>query len=206
MSLGAGEPTNDHRKLRAIGNEGPSKPRWSATKAKSGFEILAQWCIFPDEMSQKLVGTIQAARDAYERSEWADATELFLSADAESELEIDDLEALVWAAGVSARDRVMLATLERVYAHHSANENHEQCARAAFWCGLRNMLIGEVGLGSGWLQRAAKHAEQTPPDCVQRGYLLLPQVYMHRGKAPMKRRSKLLTRPLPSERRETNRT
>jgi DNA-binding CsgD family transcriptional regulator len=76
----------------------------------------------------------------------------------------------------------MLAALERVYAHHCASENHEECARAAFWCGLRNMLIGEVGLGSGWLQRAAKHAEQTPPDCVQRGYLLLPQVYMHRGK------------------------
>jgi ATP/maltotriose-dependent transcriptional regulator MalT len=44
------------------------------------------------------------------------------------------------------------------------------------------MQIGEVGLGSGWLQRAAKHAEQTPPDCVQRGYLLLPQVYVRRGK------------------------
>jgi DNA-binding CsgD family transcriptional regulator len=44
------------------------------------------------------------------------------------------------------------------------------------------MLIGEVGLGSGWLQRAAKHAEETPPDCVQRGYLFLPQAYMLRGK------------------------
>jgi len=133
-------------------------------------------------MSQNPLETIQAARDSYRRSAWADATELFLSADAESELEIDDLEALVWAAGISAQDRVMLSALERVYAHHSANENHEECARAAFWCGLRNMLIGEVGLGSGWLQRAAKHAEQTSPDCVQRGYLLLPQVYMHRGK------------------------
>jgi hypothetical protein len=44
------------------------------------------------------------------------------------------------------------------------------------------MQMGEVGLGAGWLQRAARHAEQTSPDCVQRGYLLLPQVYMHRGK------------------------
>src|SRR5687768_5340309 len=113
-------------------------------------------------MSQNPLGTIQAARHAYERKAWADATELRLSADAESELEIDDGEALVWAAGISSQDRVMLAALERVYAHHSAYENHEECARAAFWCGLRSMLIGEVGLGSGWLQRAAKHAEQTP--------------------------------------------
>jgi DNA-binding CsgD family transcriptional regulator len=133
-------------------------------------------------MPQNPRGTIRAARDAYERNAWADATELFLNADAESELGVDDLEALIWAAGISAQDRVMLAGLERLYAHHSANENHEECARAAFWCGLRNMLIGEIGLGSGWLQRAAKHAEQTAPDCVQRGYLLLPQVHMHRGK------------------------
>jgi DNA-binding NarL/FixJ family response regulator len=44
------------------------------------------------------------------------------------------------------------------------------------------MMMGEIGLGSGWLQRAAKHAEQTSPDCVQRGYLLLPQILMNRGK------------------------
>ncbi|WP_265519726.1 LuxR family transcriptional regulator [Nitratireductor luteus] len=105
-----------------------------------------------------------------------------MRADAEFDLAIGDLESLVWAAGISAQDRVMLAALERLYTHHCAGENHEECARAAFWCGLRNMLIGKVVLGSGWLQRAAKHAEQTSPDCVQRGYLLLPQVHMHRAK------------------------
>lgn len=133
-------------------------------------------------MSQYLLGTIQAARDAYKRGAWADAADLFLRADAESELGIDDLEALVWAAAISAQDREMLAALERLYAHYAACEDHEQCARAAFWCGLRNMLIGEVGLGSGWLQRAARHAEHTATDCVQRGYLLLPQVFMLRRK------------------------
>ena len=107
---------------------------------------------------------------------------MFLRADDESGLEINDLEQLAWAAGISAQDREMLAALERVYAYHSANEDHEQSARAAFWCGLRNMQIGEVGLGAGWLQRAAKHAEQTAPDSVQRGYLLLTQVYMYREK------------------------
>lgn len=126
--------------------------------------------------------TIDAARTAYSRNAWADATELFLRADAEAALDPPDLEALAWAAAIAARDAEMLAALERLYAHHEAEADHENCARAAFWCGLRNMMIGEVGLGSGWLQRAAKHAEATPPDCVQRGYLILPQVFMHRGK------------------------
>ena len=133
-------------------------------------------------MSPNRLETIHAARDAYRRNACADATELFLRADAEAELEIDDLEALVWAAAVSARDREMLAALERVYAHHAEREDHERSARAAFWSGLRSMMIGDVGLGAGWLQRAGKHAEQTASNSVERGYLLLPQVFMHRGK------------------------
>ena len=133
-------------------------------------------------MSKNLPGTIQAARSAYERGAWADAAELFLRADQEASLAIEDLESLVWAAAISAKDNEMLAALERVYAYHAARNDHEESARAAFWSGLRNMMIGEVGLGSGWLQRAARHAEQAPEDSVQRGYLLLPQVYMHRGK------------------------
>jgi len=133
-------------------------------------------------MTQNFRTLIQAARHAYQHGAWADATEMFLRADAETGLEIQDLEALVWAAGIAARDREMLAALERIYAHYSVRQDHEQCARSAFWSGLRNMMIGEVGLGSGWLQRAAKHAEQTSPGCVQRGYLLLPQVFMNRAK------------------------
>jgi hypothetical protein len=59
-------------------------------------------------MSQNLLKTIHAARDAYRRNAWADATELFLRADAEAELEIDDLEALVWR-------RLCRLTIERCY-------------------------------------------------------------------------------------------
>lgn len=126
--------------------------------------------------------TLDAARAAYRRNAWGDATALYLRADDEAELDPQDLEALVWAAGISARDAEMLKALERLYAHHEERGDQENCARAAFWCGLRNMMIGETGLGSGWLQRAAKHAEATPEDCVQRGYLCLPQVFMHRGR------------------------
>ena len=126
--------------------------------------------------------TLQTAREAYGRGAWADATDLFLRADAERQLDIEDLDRLVWSAGIAARDQEMLAALGRLYEHHLAGQNDESCARAAFWSGLRHMMIGEVGLGAGWLQRASKHAEETSPDCVQRGYLLLPQVFMHRSK------------------------
>lgn len=125
---------------------------------------------------------IEAARSAYRSNAWSDATDLFLQADTEIALEDQDLEDLVWAAGIAARDSEMLAALERLYAVYEARDDHENCARTAFWCGLRNMMIGQVGLGSGWLQRAGRHAEETTHDCVQRGYLILPQVFMHRAK------------------------
>lgn len=137
-------------------------------------------CTLFDEMTGNQ--TLQTAREAYGRGAWADATDLFLRADAESRLNIEDLDRLVWAAGIAARDQEMLAALGRLYEHHLAGQDDEACAKAAFWSGLRHMMIGEVGLGAGWLQRAAKHAEETPSDCVQRGYLLLPQVFMHRDK------------------------
>lgn len=136
-------------------------------------------------MPRKPDAILRAARAAYAQAAWADATDLFLKADARAPLGPDDLDALVWAAAVAARDREMLAALERLYAHHEAAGDHEECARAAFWSGLRNMMIGEVSLGGGWLQRAETHAERTAPDSVQRGYLLLPKVLMHRGKGAL---------------------
>lgn len=129
--------------------------------------------------------TLRTARQAYALRAWADATEMFLAADADAPLAPEDLEALVWAAAVAARDQAMLDALERLYAHYEAVGDHEQCARTAFWSGLRNMMIGEVSRGSGWLQRAGAHAEKTGPDCVQRGYLLLPKVLMHRGRGAL---------------------
>jgi len=127
-------------------------------------------------------GTLQDARRAYSQGAWADATDLFLSADAQSPLNREDLDRLVWAAGIAARDQEMLAALTRLYEIHVAEGDDEASARAAFWSGLRHMMMGEVGLGAGWLQRAAKHAEETAPDCVQRGYLMLPKAFMHRSK------------------------
>ncbi|MGR3320943.1 MAG: LuxR C-terminal-related transcriptional regulator [Pseudooceanicola sp.] len=136
-------------------------------------------------MPEKSETTIVAARAAYAQNAWADATELFLKADRFAPLGTDDLEALVWAAAVAARDAEMLAALEKLYGHHEAAGNHEKCAQAAFWSGLRNMMIGEISLGSGWLQRAGTHAEKTAPGSIQRGYLLLPKVLMHRGKGAL---------------------
>ena len=76
--------------------------------------------------------TLQAARTSYQQGAWADATRLYLEADLDTELGIEDLENLVWAAGIAARDEDMLRTLERLYNHHAAVDNHEAVRRQSF--------------------------------------------------------------------------
>ena len=119
---------------------------------------------------------------AYVDGAWSDATDLFLLADSAAPLAAGDIEALGWAAAISGRDQDMLGAFERLHAHCAALDDDVGAARAAFWTGLRLMMMGEVSRGAGWLQRAGGHAERTPPDCAQRGYLLLPQIQMHRSK------------------------
>jgi hypothetical protein len=69
----------------------------------------------------------------------------------------------------------MYRTLERI---HDEAEPVDAlgAARAAFWLGFRLLGDGELSRGSGWLARAERLVELAGCDCVERGYLLLPQV------------------------------
>jgi hypothetical protein len=69
----------------------------------------------------------------------------------------------------------MYRSLERI---HDQAERAEpvEAARAAFWLGFRLLGAGEVSRGSGWLARAERLLDQAGGDCVERGYLLLPEV------------------------------
>jgi ATP/maltotriose-dependent transcriptional regulator MalT len=47
--------------------------------------------------------------------------------------------------------------------------------RAAFWLAMRLLYLGEHGRAGGWLGRAKRLLERDGRDCVERGYLLLPE-------------------------------
>jgi DNA-binding CsgD family transcriptional regulator len=120
---------------------------------------------------------LQRGRACYERREWASACRALLAADESEPLGREDLLALAWSAALAGQIPTMLATLERVYqAELDANEP-TRAARAAFWAGMRLVSMGELGRASGWLARAQRIVDELGRDCVERGYLLLPQVH-----------------------------
>ena len=51
-----------------------------------------------------------------------------------------------------------------------------RAARCAFWIGLNRALRGEPATAGGWFARAGRLVDRDPDDCVERGYLLVPDL------------------------------
>ena len=55
-----------------------------------------------------------------------------------------------------------------------------RAARCAFWIGFGLMLKGDMAQGGGWLGRARRLVEGDD-DCVEQGYLLVPEALQSFG-------------------------
>jgi DNA-binding CsgD family transcriptional regulator len=130
----------------------------------------------PKERSARL----ESARQLFTQRVWLDAHDAFTDADALSPLALQDLWRMSWAASLCGREAAGFAVLERIY--QAALEIDAQvAARAAFWLGFRMIHLDEPSRGHGWLARAERCLERAPEVCVERGYMLLPQVRLHFG-------------------------
>jgi DNA-binding CsgD family transcriptional regulator len=122
-------------------------------------------------------GDLERGREAYRERAWREAYERLSVADRAASLAASDLELLATAANLLGRDDEYESVLER--AHHRRLEEGDVpgAVRDAFWLAMSLLLRGELGPGSGWLGRAQRLLEKEPVDCVERGYLLMPQVF-----------------------------
>jgi DNA-binding NarL/FixJ family response regulator len=117
------------------------------------------------------------ARDAYGRRAWEDAYQLFAALDRASPLSREDLAMYSWAAGLSGRDRELLAILERSY-HLLLEDDPPMAARVGFWLGYRLTGLGEFGQANGWFARVERLLEREKR-CAVSGYLRIPQTMQH---------------------------
>jgi DNA-binding NarL/FixJ family response regulator len=115
------------------------------------------------------------ARKLYGEQAWQEAIAALTDFDRQSPLGLEDLWRLTWCAGMCGREAEMLAALERIY-HLAGDAEPLVAARAAFWAGFRLLGMGEMSRGSGWLTRAERSIAVAGCDCVEQGYLLLPEV------------------------------
>jgi DNA-binding NarL/FixJ family response regulator len=120
---------------------------------------------------------LEQGRTAYDARRWRHAAELLARSEQARPLEGDDLERLAWSYGLSGRADLLVATLERLHDLHAASANVRAAARAAFWAGMRLLFTGEIGRATGWLGRAQRLLDGVEEDCVERGYLLLPEAH-----------------------------
>jgi DNA-binding CsgD family transcriptional regulator len=120
---------------------------------------------------------VKKGRKAYAGRAWADAYAALADADRVKPLEPDDLELLAVSASMTGRIEEYLTLLERLHhAHVDAGEGL-RAARAAFWAGMTLATRGDLGPASGWFARAQRLIEREGADCVELGYLLVPQAY-----------------------------
>ncbi|MBW8868730.1 MAG: DNA-binding response regulator, partial [Acidobacteria bacterium] len=99
--------------------------------------------------------------------------------------DLEDLEQLGIAAYLAGHDAESIDAHTR--GHNLAVERGEtrQAARSAFWIAF--MLIGarEVARAGGWAARARRLMEQNPEDCVECGYVMLPQALEQVGRGDL---------------------
>ncbi len=119
---------------------------------------------------------VDAGRDAYRRRGWSEAYEALRNADRANSLAAEDLELLATSAYMLGLDDEYVDGLERAHRSHLDAGATTRAVRAAFWIGLAHMTHGEVGPARGWFARAERLLEHERVDCVERGYLAIPEI------------------------------
>jgi DNA-binding CsgD family transcriptional regulator len=115
-------------------------------------------------------------RESFERQAWADAFARLSAADRDTSLEPEDLVRLATAAYLLGKDDESAALWERAHHEFLSRNEEERAARCAFWLGIGLLDRGELARGGGWLARARRLLDDGRRDCVERGYLLVPDV------------------------------
>jgi DNA-binding NarL/FixJ family response regulator len=124
-------------------------------------------------------GELVRGREAAGRLAWADAYAELSLADQSSSLAAEDLELLGTAAYLLGRVDDCLGALQRAQQLHAEAGESRRAARCALWLAFHLGSAGELAQAGGWLARANRLLEQEPPDCAERGLLLLPAAIQH---------------------------
>jgi DNA-binding CsgD family transcriptional regulator len=113
-------------------------------------------------------------RQAFERRAWATAFAQLTAADRVDPLAPEDLERIATAAYLSGRDEDSEKLWTRAYQQLLASDQVPRAVRCAFWLAIMHFDKGQAAPGSGWIARARRLLDERQLDCVERGYLLMP--------------------------------
>jgi len=118
------------------------------------------------------------AREAYSRREWLAAYD-GLSDAAPDELTADDFVRLATAAYLLGQRNDCVQALQRAYQLHRDAGDTLAAVRSAFWLALVLLTSGETAIGGGWVARSQRLLTEIDGDVVERGYVLIHEMYRH---------------------------
>jgi DNA-binding CsgD family transcriptional regulator len=121
------------------------------------------------------VDELEHGREFYAQRAWADAFDALTRADEAEQLAVGDLELLATSASMVGRMDTYLAALERAHRAYLDGGDGLAAARAAIWLGMNLAIQGEMGPAGGWFGRAQRLVEREGRECVEQGYLLIPE-------------------------------
>ena len=120
---------------------------------------------------------LERGRASFERRAWLDAFNALSEADRAATLEAPDLELLATAASLVGRMDDYLAIMERAHLAYLEAGEGLAAARCAGWLGMTLAIRGEMGPAGGWFGRAQRLVEREGRECVEQGWLLVPQSF-----------------------------
>jgi ATP/maltotriose-dependent transcriptional regulator MalT len=135
---------------------------------------------------------IERGREAYERHRWREAYDLLTDADRDPPLDATDLERRGMAAYLAGFDAESTELLVRGHQMCLREGNLPRAARCAFYLASSLLSKGEAAPAGGWLARARRILDEVPDDCVERGYVLVPEAMRRIGEGDLSSAETLL--------------
>jgi DNA-binding CsgD family transcriptional regulator len=129
-----------------------------------------------------VVDELVRAREAYDRREWVAAYGDLSQADTGA-MTADDFARLATTAYLLGRKNDCIQAMQRAYQGHLAANDVLAAVRCAFWLAMVLMTSGEPVVGGGWIARGQRLVDGVSEDVVERGYLLVHQMFQHIGQA-----------------------
>ena len=119
---------------------------------------------------------LERGRESFRKQAWSAAFSELMAADRETSLQPEDLAQLAQAARLIGKDAEGADLLARAHQAFLSRGDTRLAARCAFWLGFTALISGEFAKAGGWHSRANRLLDGQP-DCVENGYLLLPEGY-----------------------------
>ena len=120
------------------------------------------------------VESLHRAHVAFQQRAWGNCYAALADADREEPLTGDDLNLYATVAYLIGRPDESANHWTRAHSQYLAVGNIARAAGSAIQLGVDLLNAGELVRGMGWVDKARRLLADHPDDCVEKGYLLLP--------------------------------